>query len=442
MPYKNISELPEQTKVLPKAAQTLFMHRVNEQLEAGKDESAAFKIAWGIVERDYEKKDGKWVAKMEEGRFMVPFADLAEDKWYLYFPFREIYHQGYKKDFTINDGIEMVSNFKNSVPDYELPIDTLHKDELGIYGHIADLRIEADRVEWKPSFRDGALEEFAKKGYKYASPEVCWEDYTGVYDGKTYNNVALGIAITPRPRLGRGTAIFEDGNIVNYEDTEDGQQQLTEELVRLATTRPELKARIEKLFADMEPKQVEEKTMPEKEIKDMGNLADVAAAEKYAEAIAQKDAEIAALQEAQVKATDELKQYAEQVRLAEEAVAQERLEKRKLQFAETAQELKLSEDYGDELMWLNDADGSDNKDHYGKFIATIKALQSQVDTAALFSEKGHDGQDRADPASKLEQLAREMAQEKSIPYAQALVKVNEQNADLYREYSAKVSKEK
>ena len=73
MPYKNISELPDNVKnSLPKHAQEIYCAAFNsawdEYAEPGKrmgDESheeAAHKIAWAAVESEYSKdsKTGKW----------------------------------------------------------------------------------------------------------------------------------------------------------------------------------------------------------------------------------------------------------------------------------------------------------------------------------------------------------------------------------------------
>lgn len=440
MPYKNISELPDQVKVLPAEAQRQFMRVVNSALDAEDSEEVAFRKAWGVINRSYEKNDkDEWVKKMEDsGRFMVPFADLAEDKWFMVFPIgKTIHHMGTKKELTINDAIEMVSNFKSNIPDYDLPINTLHRDELGVYGVIGDVRIGNNRIEWQPRFRDGAIEELQQKGYKYASPEVAWSGYEGVYDGKKHNNVLLGIAITPRPRLGRGTQVFSDDGIVDYESTEDGQQQLVDELMRLATVRPELTARVKSLFAEIEERNTEkenkESNMNEEEMAVQNDTPAVDAR------LQEKDAEITALQEEKAKLETELAQYAEKVRLAEAAEVQARLEKRKAEFADVAKGMDLDEAFGDELMWLNDADGTENKAHYEKMVATIKALRERVNTSALFAETGHDGQDYANPEAKLERLAKEKAEATGVAYAQALTLVINDNPELYAEYSRKVS---
>lgn len=228
MPYKSIAELPKGVKGLPTEAQKQFLRVVNSALASGDSEERAFKKAWGVIKRRFKKSaTGKWV-KMEDWRAFIPFAE-REDGWFLFFPLGDVWHRREKVTFTEADAGEMIANFKeHNVPNYDLPINVLHRDELGIYGNIADLRLADGEVQWKPQWIESKLEELKSKGYRFASPEIWWRDYQSV-DGKDYNNVAMGIAITPRPRLGRATAVFSDGEWWEHE-SEPPLDEITEML--------------------------------------------------------------------------------------------------------------------------------------------------------------------------------------------------------------------
>lgn len=232
MPYSSISQLPPNVKnVLPTHAQRIYLRAFNSAMKQHDDEDKARKIAWAAVKRDYKRGvKGKMWTKMNE--YFIPFADRG-DGWYLYFPVGTVYHHRRKIDFTAEDAKEMCSQF-GSVPDYQLPVNILHDDSHGVYGYIEDLRFAGDEVQWKPAFRPEKIKEIQDKGYKYASPEVWFKDYQAP-DGKEHNNVALGIALTPRPRLGRATALFSDGEWVSVEDDEfeTAIETLTEELAGL-----------------------------------------------------------------------------------------------------------------------------------------------------------------------------------------------------------------
>jgi cation transport regulator len=72
MPYKEISELPEQVREnLPDHAQEIYKAAFNSAWNEFKDpearrgdqsrEEAAHKVAWSAVKQKYEKSDGRWV---------------------------------------------------------------------------------------------------------------------------------------------------------------------------------------------------------------------------------------------------------------------------------------------------------------------------------------------------------------------------------------------
>ena len=67
MPYKNLSELPESVRDhLPQHAQEIYRAAYNSAWdEYGHDEERAHRVAWGAVERKYEKdgKSGEWREK-------------------------------------------------------------------------------------------------------------------------------------------------------------------------------------------------------------------------------------------------------------------------------------------------------------------------------------------------------------------------------------------
>ena len=62
MPYKNIRDLPTKTKVLPIAAQKIWLNVFNYTYTKTKNEEEAARKAWAAVERTYAKNEnGSWV---------------------------------------------------------------------------------------------------------------------------------------------------------------------------------------------------------------------------------------------------------------------------------------------------------------------------------------------------------------------------------------------
>lgn len=66
MPYKDVSELPENvTSKLPKKAQRMWMSTFNASFDKY-GEDRARKIAWSSVKSKFKKVEGKWVAKASD----------------------------------------------------------------------------------------------------------------------------------------------------------------------------------------------------------------------------------------------------------------------------------------------------------------------------------------------------------------------------------------
>jgi len=67
MPYTALSDLPDAVQKMPKHAQEIYQKAFNSAWDdkgnSGQDEASCHAIAWSAVEKSYEKKSGKWVAK-------------------------------------------------------------------------------------------------------------------------------------------------------------------------------------------------------------------------------------------------------------------------------------------------------------------------------------------------------------------------------------------
>jgi hypothetical protein len=388
--------------------------------------------------------------------FFVPFDEnIGDGDWKFFFPFRTVHHMGLTIDFTRERGENMVSNFNNRIPDFDLPINLQHNDGLGVYGHIAGLRVGDECIEWLPKFNDGAVTEIKSKGYKYASPEVVFDGYQGVYDGKYYSDVALAIAITPRPRLGRETLVFSEGEWHPLEgDDEDTEEIMTEVTLneeQFGELNKTIGARVGEFFIKLIGGQGDEDTpepepqpdVQEAELQD-GQEPEMSEAEKqeFAEQLKAKDTQIAELevQAAKVAELEEKAQkYDEQLRLAEEKAETERQNARRVAFAETAKEIhglpEMELDFAEELMWLDDADESEEKVHYNAIMNVLRALGEQEKTSKLFGEAGHDSDEPKKIDERMDALvAAKVKEGKSV--AEAYAEVFKENPTLYKEYDS------
>lgn len=169
---------------------------------------------------------------------------------------------------------------------------------------------------------------------------------------------------------------------------------------------------------------------PEQDFSEQARVLEEKLRAEFNEQLAQKENEIQSLNEA--KAAVE----AEMQRLSDERTSVER-EKRLMEFSETSRELGVPENSGDfaeTLMLFHDADNTEDKAHYNKLIAVMKALQNQGNVSALFSEAGSDGAG-VSVEQKLDNLITEYAEKHSVSRAIATQAVIDANPELYLEYS-------
>lgn len=76
-PYKTNKDLPDQVKVLPAAAQSLWRNVFNKSFPKGED--YARKVAWSVVKKIYKKSGNKWVRK-SKGTTEKAIQDLDIDE--------------------------------------------------------------------------------------------------------------------------------------------------------------------------------------------------------------------------------------------------------------------------------------------------------------------------------------------------------------------------
>lgn len=67
MPYKSVKELPPQIKVLPPAAQRIWLRVFNTAIKTNSEE-VAFKIAWSVVKQQYTKVGDNWIKRKSPAR--------------------------------------------------------------------------------------------------------------------------------------------------------------------------------------------------------------------------------------------------------------------------------------------------------------------------------------------------------------------------------------
>jgi len=466
MPYNSLKEANNAIKGIEPSVtlrQANLIAKWADEMSKSNEESKAWAMAIAQFKKLFTVKNDRWVrdtSNMSEPvDILIPFEEMSDDGWRLYMPFKSIHHMGSKVDFDFGRGEEMVSNFQAGVPDYPLPINERHDDSAGIYGSIADMRLSERGVEWLPNFREGAVEALKKKGYRYASPEVMFSGYTGVYDGQEYNNVALGMAITPRPRLGADTLVFSDGQFTslddyekNLDDKENGMEDVQEEQTQFRKILNDLTAKLDTLLnhtsleeeelEDAEEVELEDNIEEEAELEEAQedeNLELKALAdelenklrEEFSEALEEREAEITELsdqlEEEKARNAKLSKQYAE-------AERKQRLN----EFADQVEEwpgiIVDTHDFAETMMWLHD----NNEQHYKRVTQVITALHNQENMANLFAEFGTESYGN-DPVSRFENAVMSKVNE-GMNYDEAMQAVRKEHPGWYKEYDKEATK--
>jgi len=129
VPYPSNERLPDNVKVLPEAAQTIFRKAFNSALKQYRNEDQARKVAWSTVKRKYIKKGDKWILKEITQSFLnliceriqsfsqnelidlIPKDTLAEIKQkndHPYFAAYSICHEGESTPKIIGEGFKPI----------------------------------------------------------------------------------------------------------------------------------------------------------------------------------------------------------------------------------------------------------------------------------------------------------------------------------------------
>lgn len=142
----------------------------------------------------------------ETHRLVLPF-EFAENiegepDWIPYLPTPGTYvHPRWGEiDMTADRNKRFAANFKAGIYQNPIPVDGEHDTKLsGAMGWIRDMRLnENGSVDAKVDWTDRGTAMLAKERYKFISPEW-YDEWTEPATGKTYNDIAIGCAMTTRP---------------------------------------------------------------------------------------------------------------------------------------------------------------------------------------------------------------------------------------------------
>jgi len=343
-------------------------------------------------------------AQGHEYRLFVESAFAEAPDWIPYLPKPGTYtHPQYGEiAITRARNQRFVKNFEDRVYQDRLPVDAEHETKLsGATGWITAMRMGADgSVDAKVEWTDRGKALIAADRFRYISPE--WYDsWTAPDTDKTYQDVAIGAALTTRP-------FFKD---------------------------PALRP----LIASERGLEIENAPITE----GVPHMAEPTTPDQFTElqaALERRDAEILALRQASeaqsAQLTAQLTQATERIQAMETKARKERYEAMvrgdrttPRWFGEVGQHVSLLETFADTF-------GEDSA-QFTTYIQQQRAMAEQIAASKLFQEIGTDASGSGQSAwAKIEAEARALAESKGITIEQATEQVLKDKPRLYAEYRA------
>ena len=151
-----------------------------------------------------------------------PFAKFDPDTPIRVFPEGTWYRGKQKLEITKERLMEMVKNFASGLPRFRVPIKLDHVENRGKVGTIKNLQYLPNGPQGSGLYAteyeisEKGLEAIEENGYDAVSAEVVWtiggktgEKYQDPENGTLYDNVLVGMALTPKPFFGHNNvALF------------------------------------------------------------------------------------------------------------------------------------------------------------------------------------------------------------------------------------------
>jgi len=120
MPYPTLADLPDAVQKMPKHAQEIYQSAFNSAFEQYKDrgkqrEALSHATAWAAVEKKYEKKNGRWVAKETKAKEAIMPNKLSDENKRQLLQAGLTTEYGLDVDNTIPRGVWVEDVYENEV---------------------------------------------------------------------------------------------------------------------------------------------------------------------------------------------------------------------------------------------------------------------------------------------------------------------------------------
>lgn len=299
------------------------------------------------------------------------------------------------------------TNFNSGVYQKQIPVDAEHETKLsGAVGWIDSMRLNSDgSVDAHVTWNERGQSLIKADAYKYVSPEW-YDEWTQPDTGKTFQDVAIGAAITTRP-------FFKDGSLRPLVAKEDGT--LHDARTEVPGTPPV--------------------TPPNKKGAEMPDDTPTIDAKRFAEV----ESELTAAKAAREAAEASSKQMAERLAAIEAS-------NRRKSFTDEV----LGRSDANNIRWFGEVDkhvnllvkmaetwGEDSEE-LKSYIEEQRASAKRVSTSAVFTEVGS-GRGGGDGTAigRVNQMAETMVKEgKAKSFAEAVTAIVTNDPSLYEQYNA------
>lgn len=316
-----------------------------------------------------------------------------------------------------------VKNFEAGVYQSKLPINTEHApDNDGAYGWIEGLRLnENGSVDARVKWSDRGTEAIRNDRFRYISAE--WADSWTDAEGKTFQDVLRGAALTVRP-------YFKDKFLRPLVASEKG-------LFVAEQTAENAKPGAVVFFSALPSAPVAQPDTKPEGVKQMAENITTAEPTVDAKAFAELTDKVKMLSELTEKQNDTIKNLSEaNTKLATDARAKRFTDEVK---GRVEGGVKWHGDHEKHLAFLEKMAGAfgESSDEVKGYIEQQRTIAKQIAESNLFTEIGADGTgaDTGDATAKLDTLVKKEMGESKLGYADAMAKVIAANPQLYAEHS-------
>lgn len=341
----------------------------------------------------------------------------------------------------------LVVNFeqraKTGTHQTNLPLNIEHDDRGGKIGTIASLSLQEDGVYATFDLTDKGEKLLAEDSFDYLSPEIDW-NLVDTRSGETVGAFLVGVAATNYPFFGDATAMFssEAGEHLSAPAPGEALGHLPAEQI-FAAIKAAIQTALKATLGNDPANPEEENPMSDQD----DARGEMQVPEEFTTRLAEMETQIEqftttlAARDGQIAERDQvIEGQRDRLTALEQSRQRERFSRQVDNLAHVGAQ---NESLVEELMWLHQADGSDEREHFAFWSTLLSTMESAVSDSAAFQETGQAGHKYAGASamSRFSSLVQEMAGKQNLVvtegdanWARLAEEAAEANPDLYTQH--------